>query len=57
MAENAKMVREQRRLETSMNVSSVDENLYVYTLRSRNIPYDKQQRQLNKQSNRGKNKT
>ena len=40
MAENAKVVREERRLETDMNVPLVDENLYVHTLKSRNIPYD-----------------
>ena len=40
MAENARVLREQRKLGTNMCVSLVDENLYVCTLRSRNIPYD-----------------
>ena len=40
MAENAKLLREQRKLETNSNVPLVDENLYVYVLRSRNIPFN-----------------
>ena len=39
MAENARVVREQKRgLETNMNVSQVDNNIYVHALRCRNIP-------------------
>ena len=40
MAENARMAREYRRLTTNMNVSLVDKNLNVRSLRKRNIPYD-----------------
>ena len=40
MSENARVVGEQRRLETNMNAPPVDNNLYVHSLRSRNIPYD-----------------
>ena len=42
MAENAKVVRERRRLETKMNVLPVDKYLKicVTALRSRNIPSD-----------------
>ena len=36
-----------------MNIPSVDNNLYVRTLRSRNIPYDIRHRQTDKQNNRG----
>ena len=54
MAENARVVREQRRLETKINVPVRDENLYTHALRSRNKPYDMWQRQLNIPSNRGK---
>ena len=34
------MSREYRRLATNMNVPPVDENLYVRSLRNRNIPHD-----------------
>ena len=53
MAENARIVREQRRWETSMNVPTVDENLYVHALRSRNMSYNTWQRQLKTKHNRG----
>ena len=46
MAENTRIVREQRRLETNVKVPPVDAFLYVCALRSRNIPYDTWQRQL-----------
>ena len=55
MAENTKVAREHRRLNTNMNVPLVDENLYVRTLPSRTIPYDIRQRQLNNQNNRSQN--
>ena len=40
MAENSSIPRENRRLTTNMNVPQVDENLYIRTLKNRNIPYD-----------------
>ena len=36
-----------------MNVPSVDENLYVKTIRNRTIPYDIRHKHLNNQNNRG----
>ena len=51
MTENIKMVRECRRLETDMNIPPVDNNQYVRTLRSRNIPYDIRHRQMDNQNN------
>ena len=55
MAENIKVVRERRRLNTDMNVAPGDENLHVRKLRSRNVPYDVTQRQLKNQNNGGQN--
>ena len=40
MTENIKIAKEHRRLETNMNIPLGDENLYVRTLRNRNIQYD-----------------
>ena len=37
-----------------MNAPPVDDNLYVCALRGRNIPYNLQQKQLFRQSNRGR---
>ena len=54
MAEHVRVVREQRRLETNMNVPPVDENLYVFMLRNESILHETQQRQLNGQNNRDK---
>ena len=54
MAENTRVIREKKRLETNMEVPLVDNNLYVHTLRGRNIPYDTIQKQLNRQNKRGK---
>ena len=56
MAENTRVIREQKQLERNMNVPLVDDNLHVCALRGRNIPYDTKQRWLNRQSNRGKQK-
>ena len=56
MGENTRVVREQKRLETSMNIPPVDDNLYIHTLRGRNIPYDTWQKQFSRQNYRGKEK-
>ena len=48
-----RIAREHRRLETNMNVPPVDENLYVQTLRNRNIPYNVRNRQYDNQHSRG----
>ena len=40
MAENFKVVKEYGRLEKNMNLPSVDNNLQIRKLRSRNIPCD-----------------
>ena len=40
MTESNRVAREYRRLTTNMNVALVDENLYVRSLRYRDIPYD-----------------
>ena len=53
MAENIRIAWEHRRLETHMNVPSVDNNLYVRTLRNRNIQYDVRNGQLDNQNHRG----
>ena len=47
MAENIKIVRECRMLGPDMNVPPVDDNLYVRTLRNRDISYDIRNRQIN----------
>ena len=39
MAVNYKLEREQQRLETDMNVPTVDTNFHFRTLQSRHIPY------------------
>ena len=52
MAENFKVVREHRRLETNINVPPVDDNLQIRTLISRNIPYDIRHRQIDRQTSR-----
>ena len=39
MAEKSKVARKYRRLATNINVPPVDKNLYVRTMRNRNIPY------------------
>ena len=51
--ENFKVLREHGRLETDMNVPSVDNNLLIRTLRSRNIPYDTRHRQIARKTSRG----
>ena len=53
MAANFKLEWEQLRLETDMNVPPVDTNFQFRTLRSRNIPYDKRHRQVDRQTSRG----
>ena len=53
MAENFKVVREYRRLDTGINVPPVDNNLQIRTLRTRNIPYDTRHRQTDRQTSRG----
>ena len=40
MMDNSRIATEYRRLTTNMNVPLVDENLYVRSLRNRDIPYD-----------------
>ena len=40
MTESCRIAREYRRLTTIMNVPLVDENLYVRSLRNRDILYD-----------------
>ena len=50
MPENIKVAREHRRLETVMILPPVDENLYVRTLRSRNIVCNIRHRQLDSQN-------
>ena len=40
MAEGSRLDREYRRLVNDMNVQLVDENLYVRSLRNREIPYN-----------------
>ena len=57
MAENTRVIREQKWLETNMNVPLVDYNLHVCALRGRNIPYDIWLGQLIRQSNMGKQKS
>ena len=52
MAENFKVVRECRKLETKMNVPAVDENLQSRTLRIRNIPYAIRNKQIDRQTSR-----
>ena len=39
-----------------MDVPPVDYNLHICMLRGRNISYDMQEKQLNRQSNKGKQK-
>ena len=46
MAENSRMTGKYRMLTTNRNVPVVDKNLYVKSLRNRNIPYDIRQRQF-----------
>ena len=53
MAENFKVVRECRRLETNINVPPVDNNFHIRTLQNRNIPYDTRHRQMDRQTSRG----
>ena len=53
MAENFKVVKEYRRLETNINVPPVDNNCQIRTLKSRNIPNDARHRQLDRQTSRG----
>ena len=54
MAENSRMARQYRRLTTNMNVPLVDKNLYIRSLRKRNIPYDITHRQFDNQNNKHK---
>ena len=53
MAENTRVVKERKWLETNMNLPQVDDNLYVHMLSRRNIPFDSGQKQLNRQNNWG----
>ena len=52
MAENSGIKGEYQRLTTNTNVSLVDENLYLRTLRNKNIPYDIRHRQFDKQNSK-----
>ena len=53
MAENFKVVRKCRRLETNMNVPPVDNYLQIRILRNRNIPHDIRHRQIDSQTSKG----
>ena len=49
MAANFKLEQEQQRLETDMKVHQVDISFQFRTLRSRNIPHDTRNRQIDRQ--------
>ena len=54
MTENSRIAREYRRFTTNMNVPPVDANLYVKSLRNRDIPYDTRCRLFDNQNSKTK---
>ena len=54
MTENSKIARENRKLRTNINMPPVDENLYIRSLKNRDIPNDTRLRSFDSQNSKTK---